>query len=396
MIKSAPIQRHKTTPARLLEEPETPEESPHEKPQAIPIAVRSKDDDELPPLDDDPEFGGFTFKNLHALEQANFNEIVKLRRRSTLMDIANHPLPQNPEHRTSHELPQWRRVMSGSSSGSAYSGSSGSHSGVVGSHSAFSASTDITPTTPTMLTPTTPSAFTIPIHTRASSTSLSRRGSLLNPRNELATSNRSSSGKAIASGHLQASNPPLSMPGSSASTLSVHTPPASTQTLSKSKSSLTTSPQLGSAIKQTVSMQVPRTRTDSSASAMDQPRVPFMKSRLCLVADDNPVCCKIMEMLLARQHMQCVIVRNGAEAIRCAMGRTVFRAIFMDVGMPIVDGDEATRMIKSTFNVNRDTPIIAMAVYDGEATDILYDRTIVKPITGLQIKHALNPNHSKK
>ncbi|ORX74611.1 hypothetical protein DL89DRAFT_264437, partial [Linderina pennispora] len=56
------------------------------------------------------------------------------------------------------------------------------------------------------------------------------------------------------------------------------------------------------------------------------------------------------------------------------MGRTVFRAIFMDVGMPIVDGDEATRMIKSTFNANRDTPIIAMAAYDDEATDILYDK----------------------
>ncbi|ORX63401.1 hypothetical protein DL89DRAFT_273413, partial [Linderina pennispora] len=85
-----------------------------------------------------------------------------------------------------------------------------------------------------------------------------------------------------------------------------------------------------------------------------------------------------MEILLARQHMQCVVVRNGAEAIRCAMGRTVFRAIFMDVGMPIVDGDEATRMIKSTFNANRDTPIIAMAAYDDEATDILYDKAIVQ------------------
>ncbi|KAJ1958539.1 rim15, signal transduction response regulator [Linderina pennispora] len=161
-------------------------------------------------------------------------------------------------------------------------------------------------------------------------------------------------------------------------------------------SSATAAPVAISTIKQSVPMQAPRQRTDSSASAMDQPRVPFMKSHICLVADDNPVCCKIMEILLARQHMQCVVVRNGAEAIRCAMGRTVFRAIFMDVGMPIVDGDEATRMIKSTFNANRDTPIIAMAAYDDEATDILYDRTIVKPITGLQIKHALAPHHNKK
>ncbi|KAJ1954301.1 rim15, signal transduction response regulator, partial [Linderina pennispora] len=96
-IKSAPLQRYKTTPARLSEEPETPEDISCEdisceEPRAIPIAKRTKDEDDVPALEDDPEFGGFTFKNLHALEQANFNEIIKLRRRSTLMDIANHPL----------------------------------------------------------------------------------------------------------------------------------------------------------------------------------------------------------------------------------------------------------------------------------------------------------------
>ncbi|KAJ2360635.1 rim15, signal transduction response regulator, partial [Coemansia sp. RSA 2607] len=32
-----------------------------------------------PSTDEDPEFGAFTFKNLHALEQANMDELVKLR-----------------------------------------------------------------------------------------------------------------------------------------------------------------------------------------------------------------------------------------------------------------------------------------------------------------------------
>ncbi|KAJ1893685.1 hypothetical protein LPJ66_005607, partial [Kickxella alabastrina] len=51
----------------------------------------------------------------------------------------------------------------------------------------------------------------------------------------------------------------------------------------------------------------------------------------------------------------------------------------MDMGMPIVDGDEATRMIKSTYNANKEIPIIGMVVYEGEATEALYDGTIVKP-----------------
>ncbi|KAJ2829150.1 rim15, signal transduction response regulator [Coemansia furcata] len=116
----------------------------------------------------------------------------------------------------------------------------------------------------------------------------------------------------------------------------------------------------------------------------------YMHSRICLVADDNPVCLKIMEIILRRLHMECVIVRNGAEAIRCAMGRTVFRAIFMDTGMPIVDGDEATRMIKSTYNANKDTPIIAMVAYDGEVAGSLYDDDIVKPVTLHHVKQSLD------
>ncbi|KAJ2371923.1 rim15, signal transduction response regulator [Coemansia sp. RSA 2607] len=112
----------------------------------------------------------------------------------------------------------------------------------------------------------------------------------------------------------------------------------------------------------------------------------YLQSRVCLVADDNPVSCKIMDIILRRLHLNCIVVRNGAEAIRCAMGRTVFRAIFMDIGMPIVDGDEATRMIKSTYNANKDTPIVAMTAYDGEAADALYDYAIVKPVSFDSVK----------
>ncbi|KAJ2846864.1 rim15, signal transduction response regulator [Coemansia brasiliensis] len=126
------------------------------------------------------------------------------------------------------------------------------------------------------------------------------------------------------------------------------------------------------------------------AERHDKP-MDYLQSKVCLVADDNPVFCKIMEIILQRMHLKCVIVRNGAEAIRCAMGRAVYRAIFMDIGMPIVDGDEATRMIKSTYNANRDTPIIALSTYEGEANSALYDKVLVKPVTLPHIKKLLDP-----
>ncbi|KAJ2475700.1 hypothetical protein IWW47_006455, partial [Coemansia sp. RSA 2052] len=78
--------------------------APAPAPIAIPSSQENSRDrshaDDLPALDEDPEFGGFTFKNLHALEQANMNELVKLRRRSTLLDMSSRPFART-EARTS-------------------------------------------------------------------------------------------------------------------------------------------------------------------------------------------------------------------------------------------------------------------------------------------------------
>ncbi|KAI9094685.1 hypothetical protein DFS34DRAFT_239523 [Phlyctochytrium arcticum] len=101
-----------------------------------------------------------------------------------------------------------------------------------------------------------------------------------------------------------------------------------------------------------------------------------------LIADDNPVSLRILEKMLSMLGCRCVIVRNGAEAIRCAMGEVKFDVIFMDIRMPIVDGETAARMIKSTTNVNQTTPIVAITAY--EQTFHMsqgFDDTMSKPVT---------------
>jgi serine/threonine protein kinase len=59
------------------------------------------------------------------------------------------------------------------------------------------------------------------------------------------------------------------------------------------------------------------------------------KPLACLVADDNPISCKIIETILQMLHCRCVIVRNGAQAIRSAMSDVRYDIIFMDIRMPI-------------------------------------------------------------
>ncbi|KAF9955677.1 hypothetical protein BGZ72_003500 [Mortierella alpina] len=112
------------------------------------------------------------------------------------------------------------------------------------------------------------------------------------------------------------------------------------------------------------------------------------RTRDCLVVDDNPISAKILETILTRLSCRCVVMRNGAEAIRCAMGSVKFDIIFMDIRMPIIDGETATRMIKSTQNTNSLTPIIAVTAFPDLAAQI-FDYMMVKPVTREEIEKRL-------
>ncbi|KAJ1995749.1 rim15, signal transduction response regulator [Coemansia spiralis] len=349
-----------------------------------------------PPLDDapDPEFGGFTFKNLHALEQANLNELIKLRRRSTMLDISAAPISRadtrasfaygSSSPNSPSSLPKskqhYSQLSSGFSGGSSSSGSMQQEHvppGHIRRTSTF-ALRDNQQGTP----PESPRNF------HQQHYSLDQHIASANqPNGKQFAGNRPSftdvssgllSRSTSSSGHLQAQymhgqrgsllNPTIQ----SSLAFGQHSPMALRH--SQIYRPVTTN-ELDSAL--------------SNVPPIESGEPAYMHSKVCLVADDNPVRCRIMEIMLQRLHFGCVIVRNGAEALRCAMGRTVFRAIFMDTGMPIVDGEEATRMIKSTYNVNKDTPIISMTTYDGETSESLYDGSIVKPVSLHHVKQSL-------
>ncbi|TPX47944.1 hypothetical protein SeLEV6574_g02339 [Synchytrium endobioticum] len=116
-----------------------------------------------------------------------------------------------------------------------------------------------------------------------------------------------------------------------------------------------------------------------------------------LVVDDNHLFCKIMETMLTKLNCRVVVVRNGAEAIRSAMGSVKFDVIFMDIRMPIVDGETAARMIKWINNINRYTPIIAVTAYEQTYAIVdLFEHTLPKPVSKDLIHRILLwlPNHA--
>ena len=90
---------------------------------------------------------------------------------------------------------------------------------------------------------------------------------------------------------------------------------------------------------------------------------PDLTGRRILVVDDNSISLEIGKRLLLPRGAEVVTAENGKEALDLyckANGR--FDLIFMDVLMPVMDGLEATRAIRSMSNIpgSLEIPIVAM------------------------------------
>lgn len=121
-------------------------------------------------------------------------------------------------------------------------------------------------------------------------------------------------------------------------------------------------------------------------SASPAPRsLPPLQERTvdCLIAEDNPISSKVLETILVRFGCRCVVVPNGEDAISCAMGDVAFDVIFMDLMMPLIEGQDAARMIKSTQNPNALTPIVAVTSFESyyvSEQGTLFAALLTKPV----------------
>jgi signal transduction histidine kinase/ActR/RegA family two-component response regulator len=107
------------------------------------------------------------------------------------------------------------------------------------------------------------------------------------------------------------------------------------------------------------SRAVPRTAPPAPA----EPAAPLPTRRI-LIAEDVPVNRKMLELFLKKTGVISVAVENGRDALE-HFQRDVFDAVLMDMEMPIMDGMEATRRIRS-WEQERDlpcTPIIALTAH---------------------------------
>lgn len=109
-----------------------------------------------------------------------------------------------------------------------------------------------------------------------------------------------------------------------------------------------------------------------------------------LVAEDVVPNQKVIQQLLARAGYQSVIVSNGREALDQLAGET-FDLVLMDCQMPVMDGYEATRRLRSSEEGTvRHTPVIAMTASVMKADrercfSVGMDDFLSKPVTRTQL-----------
>ena len=112
-----------------------------------------------------------------------------------------------------------------------------------------------------------------------------------------------------------------------------------------------------------------------------------------LLAEDNIINKKFFIKLLRINNLYCDVASNGEEAIKaCAMKE--YDLVFMDCQMPVVDGYEATKLIRHQEGITRHTIIIAMTAFamNGDEKKCLeagMDDYLSKPVSSVKLLYLI-------
>jgi signal transduction histidine kinase len=81
-----------------------------------------------------------------------------------------------------------------------------------------------------------------------------------------------------------------------------------------------------------------------------------------LVVEDNAVNCLVVQAMLERLGMTVTLANDGAQAVQALQAHEV-EMVLMDCQMPVMDGYEATRRIRSSEHARAQVPIVALTAH---------------------------------
>jgi CheY-like chemotaxis protein/HPt (histidine-containing phosphotransfer) domain-containing protein len=133
------------------------------------------------------------------------------------------------------------------------------------------------------------------------------------------------------------------------------------------------------------------------------------RQKTVLVVEDNAVNRQVAVMMLGKLGCHCDIATNGKEAVE-ALAKKHYQVVFMDCQMPIMDGFEATKLIRQSEMGQRQTRIVALTA-NAMASDrekclaVGMDDYLSKPVKMTELADALKrsaqspniePEHSEE
>ena len=127
------------------------------------------------------------------------------------------------------------------------------------------------------------------------------------------------------------------------------------------------------------------TAPEDASSYPEEEIVPFPRPLRLLLAEDNVINQRLAVGVLSKYGHEVVVVHDGQEAVE-ALENAEFDVVLMDVQMPVMDGFEATRLIRDhERGTDRHIPIIAMTAHamKGDREKCIaagMDEYIAKPI----------------
>lgn len=129
-----------------------------------------------------------------------------------------------------------------------------------------------------------------------------------------------------------------------------------------------------------------QTRADHEASAIPNYRI--------LLTDDNAVNRKVVQMFMKPFGVTLVEARDGAEALE-RLANEAFDLVLMDIHMPVMDGCEAVRRIRSSGQPWADVPVVALTADAMPGDNERYMRLgmnayVAKPIELRELFTAIN------
>ena len=125
---------------------------------------------------------------------------------------------------------------------------------------------------------------------------------------------------------------------------------------------INSTPSVGTSIHFTIALKVSNSAV--SAETVQEEAPDSVSGLKILLVEDEPVNRMMAQKILERMGHRIVSVENGLDCLK-ALGNEYFDAILMDIQMPVMDGLQATRTIRTSneyINV-RDIPIIALSAH---------------------------------